>query len=300
METLDEYLRREYAGYSYSRYEARPATRSKSCAAALRSGTARWPALAGMSALHRSAVLAALTDRRQAAFWRRCALRRDGEPAHERARADGRRDSLFVDVCDLAAVEKGGERRTSRLHPDGDDLKSTAARGLDRGLGEIREAAGARAGGGSTTFATPLLASPLELGRTIVAHSVTKYLAGSSGTCWAAIAVSDEAHLETNSQPVENPGAGVGAVRELSHDARHQDVSAAHGTASAPTPVRVASWLAGYIRASSGSIFPETRRILTRLQYASSSRRACNGAIVSFELKGGAAGMYSASWIRSR
>jgi len=35
------------------------------------------------------------------------------------------------------------------------------------------------------TFATPLLVRPLELGASIVCHSVTKYLAG-HGTFWAA------------------------------------------------------------------------------------------------------------------
>jgi len=101
----------------------------------------------------------------------------------------------FVDVCDLAAVERAIAAQQPGCVP-----METISNPLLR-VGDVaRIAEMARAAGAAllvdNTFGTPLLVRPLELGANLVVHSVTKYLGG-HGDVLGGIVVSGEAHYET-------------------------------------------------------------------------------------------------------
>ena len=187
-------------------------------------------------------------------------------------------------MCDLDALRAAVAEAQAGLHPDGDDFQSAAARGRR----STRSPAIAREAGAAlvvdNTFATPLLVRPLELGAHFAVHSVTKYLAG-HGDVLGGVVVTDEQHFETLRSAVAHHRPGAGTVRELSDDARHQDLPAAHGAA-------VRQRLPGGVLAGGASA--GGARLLHRRSGASRRRRrsgACSrqdlyGAMVSFELQG--------------
>ena len=101
----------------------------------------------------------------------------------------------YVDVCDLAAVEKAiAERKPGCV------LMETMSNPLLRVGEPDRIAALARAAGAAlvvdNTFATPMLMRPLDLGANLVVHSLTKFLAG-HGDVLGGVVVSDAEHYET-------------------------------------------------------------------------------------------------------
>jgi cystathionine beta-lyase/cystathionine gamma-synthase len=193
IEELDRIFGREVPGYSYSRYDSPTSSALEELTTALESGHGSLACASGMSALH-IALLAALADRRKsilaadALYGATVSLLMNvlepmGVAVH------------FVDVCDLAAVEKAAAE-----HKPGCILMETVSNPLLR-VGSIAGLAGiARSAGAAlvvdNTFATPLLVRPLELGANIVVHSVTKYLAG-HGDVLGGVAISDQPHLET-------------------------------------------------------------------------------------------------------
>lgn len=100
-----------------------------------------------------------------------------------------------VDTCDLAAV-----RGALDEYKPGALLLETISNPLLR-VSAIDEIAGLCLGAGAalivdSTFATPLLMRPLELGANLVVHSLTKYLAGHGDVLGGAV-VSDAAHFDT-------------------------------------------------------------------------------------------------------
>jgi cystathionine beta-lyase/cystathionine gamma-synthase len=100
----------------------------------------------------------------------------------------------FVDCSDHAALEEALARPTRLLI-----LESPANPTLK--LTDIAAAAdlGRRAGARvlvDSTFTTPALMRPLELGAEIVVHSTTKYLDGHNATVGGAVCTNDEAFLE--------------------------------------------------------------------------------------------------------
>jgi cystathionine beta-lyase/cystathionine gamma-synthase len=104
-------------------------------------------------------------------------------------------ETRYIDTSDLAAVE-----RAIAAQKPGVVFMESISNPLLR-VGEIDRIAGfARAAGScfivDSTFATPMLLRPLDLGANIVVHSATKYLAG-HGDVLGGIVVSDEAHHET-------------------------------------------------------------------------------------------------------
>lgn len=104
-------------------------------------------------------------------------------------------DVTYVDMCDLDAVEKAIEK-----HQPGCVFTETMSNPLLR-VGRIDKIAEmARAGGAAfvvdSTFSTPMMIRPLDLGANIVVHSLTKYLAG-HGDVLGGVVVSDAEHHET-------------------------------------------------------------------------------------------------------
>jgi cystathionine gamma-synthase/methionine-gamma-lyase len=102
---------------------------------------------------------------------------------------------VYVDICDLPAVQQAIEKYqpgcvfmesvsnpTLRVPPIDEIAKLTRAAGASLMV--------------DSTFATPMLIRPLDLGANIVVHSATKYLAG-HGDVLGGIVTSDEEHHET-------------------------------------------------------------------------------------------------------
>ena len=103
-------------------------------------------------------------------------------------------DVTYVDMCDLDAVQK-----TIAAKQPGIVFMESISNPLMR-VGPIDKIAElARAAGAAlivdSTFSTPMMVRPLDLGANLVVHSATKYLAG-HGDVLGGIVVSDEAHNE--------------------------------------------------------------------------------------------------------
>ncbi len=282
MEELDRIFGREVPGYSYSRYDSPTSAAVEELCAALEGGHGSLACASGMAALH-IGVLAALTDRPKSIVASNAlygatvsllmtVLEPMGVAVH------------FVDVCDAAAVEKAVAE-----HKPGCILMETISNPLLRvgSVGAIAEIA--RAAGAAlvvdNTFATPLLVRPLELGAHIVAHSLTKYLAG-HGDVMGGVVISDEAHLETIRGlsrilgPVLGPFESYLTMRGIKTFPLRMERQCANAC-------RVASWLAGHpgverVYFPADPAHPDAATI--RQQFP----QGLYGAIVSFELKGAA------------
>jgi cystathionine gamma-synthase/methionine-gamma-lyase len=193
IEELDRIFAREQPGYCYSRYENPTAAALEELVASLENGHGALACASGMAALQ-VAVLAALADRRKSVVAADALygatvtlLTQVLEPLGVEVH--------FVNICDTAAVE----RAITTARP-GCVLMETISNPLLR-VGDLaRIAEPARAAGAAlvvdNTFATPLMVRPLDLGASLVVHSLTKYLAG-HGDVLGGIVVSDATHYET-------------------------------------------------------------------------------------------------------
>jgi cystathionine beta-lyase/cystathionine gamma-synthase len=280
MEELDRIFGREVPGYSYSRYDSPTSAALEELTTALESGHGSLACASGMSALH-MALLAALADRRKTILAADALygatvslLMKVLEPMGVSVR--------FVDVCDLAAVEKAAAE-----HKPGCILMETVSNPLLRvgsiaGIAKIAKAAGA-ALVVDNTFATPLLVRPLELGANIVVHSVTKYLAG-HGDVLGGVAVSDEAHLETMRSlsriigPVLGPFESYLTMRGIKTFPLRMERQCANAC-------RLASWLASHpgidrVHFLADPAHPDAATIQQEFP------QGLYGAMVGFELKG--------------
>jgi cystathionine gamma-synthase/methionine-gamma-lyase len=133
------------------------------------------------------------------------------------------------------------------------------------------------------TFATPLLVRPLELGANLVAHSVTKYLAG-HGDVLGGVVISDTEHLDTMRGlsriigPVLGPFESYMTMRGIKTFPLRMERQCANAC-------RVASWLAGHpgverVYFLADPAHPDAATI--RRQFP----QGLYGAMVSFELRG--------------
>ena len=192
MEQLDRIFGREEAGYCYSRYDNPTNSALEELAAALENGHGALACASGMAAIQ-IALTTSLIDRRKSVVAASALygatislLTKVMEPLGI--------EVTFVDICDLAAVEKLiAEKKPGCV------LMETVSNPLLR-VGEVdRVAKLAKAARAAlivdNTFATPLLVRPLELGANFAVHSATKYLAG-HGDVLGGIVVSDAEHWE--------------------------------------------------------------------------------------------------------
>jgi len=279
MEQLDRVFGRTEPGYSYSRYDNPTNAALEELCTSLEGGHGALACSSGMSAMH-VALLTALTDRRKsvvaadALYGATVSLLMNVlEPLGVAVR--------FVDICDLAAVEKA----IAEAKP-GCVLMETISNPLLR-VGQIdRVAAMVKAAGAvllvDNTFATPLLVRPLELGANLVVHSLTKFLAG-HGDVLGGVVVSDEANYETLRTlsrafgPVLGPFESYLAMRGIKTFAVRVERQCANAC-------RVASWLA-----TQPSIervhFPADPSHLDAAAIRRLLPEGLYGAIVSIELK---------------
>ena len=189
----DRIFAHEQHGYAYSRYANPTNDALEELVAALENGHGALACSSGMMALQH-ALTAALLERP-----RRVLCARDIYGATLKLLYDvmgpfGLQTEL-VDANDLAAVEAALDRfRPGALLVETISnplLRVADLAGLAR-LCRARKAALIV----DNTFATPLLARPMELGAHLVVHSSTKYLGGHGDTLGGLI-VSDEEHHET-------------------------------------------------------------------------------------------------------
>ena len=184
MEQLDRVFADEEKGYCYARYDNPSAGALETLLAALEGGDGALACASGMAALH-TAIVAALTDRRRSIVAANAMygatvglLMNVFEPTGV--------EVAFADVCDLDALRAA----VARAKP-GCILLETISNPLLR-VGDLAAIAAIAAEAGAAlvvdnTFATPLLAKPLELGAMYSVHSVSKYLAGHGDVLGGAV-----------------------------------------------------------------------------------------------------------------
>jgi len=204
---LDRIFAHELEGYSYSRYGNPTGAALEELVASLEGGHGALACASGMSALE-IAVLSALIGRPKSVVSADALygatinlFLRVFEPLGVKVR--------YVDVCDLGSLAG-----VIAEEKPGCILMETISNPCLR-VGAIdRIAALARASGAAlivdNTFATPLLARPLELGAHFVVHSLTKYLAGHGDVLGGAVVTGLE-HFENMRTLARTYGPLLGA-----------------------------------------------------------------------------------------
>lgn len=280
IEQLDRVFARTEPGYSYSRYTNPTNAALEDLCASLENGHGALACSSGMSAIQ-TALLAALADRRKSVLAADALYGATVNLLMSVLEPLGVAVS-FVDVCDLAAVEKAFAE-----NKPGCVLMETISNPLLR-VGQIDRVAQIAKGAGAAlivdnTFATPLLVRPLELGANFVVHSLTKFLSG-HGDVLGGVVVADEPNYEhlralaRTTGPVLGPYESYLAMRGIKTFAVRMERQCANAC-------RAASWLAdqpavGRVHFPADPRHPDAaviRRLLPEGQY---------GAIVTFELKG--------------
>jgi cystathionine beta-lyase/cystathionine gamma-synthase len=281
MAQLDRIFGGEEKGPSYIRYENPTTSALEELVNDLESGHGAIACASGMSALHVS-LLAALMDRPRRVVAAN-ALYGSSVSLLMNILGPLGIETTFADVCDLA----GFEQAVHEAKP-GAVLMETISNPLLRvgAVDKIAEIAG-KAGAPlivDSTFATPVLLRPLELGANIVVHSATKYLAG-HGDVLGGVIVADQANFEVikplsitlgpSMSPFESYLTMRG-IKTLSLRVERQCANAC----------RIASWLATHPRVErvyfSGDPAHPDAATVTRL-----FPKNLYGAVVSFELKDG-------------
>ncbi len=175
MEDLDRVFGGEQEGQSYSRYGNPTTDALEEQVAALEGGDFAQACSSGMAAIH-LALLAALTDRRRSIVAANVLYGQTITLLMNVLEPSGV-DVRFSDPCDLKAFESAvAEAKPACVLVETMSNPMMRVPALDR-VAEIARRHGAVLIVDST-FTTPVLMRPLELGADLVVHSATKYLAG--------------------------------------------------------------------------------------------------------------------------
>ena len=204
MEQLDRVFADEEKGYCYARYDNPSAGALEELMCVLEAGDAALACASGMAALH-TAILCALTDRRRSIVAANAMygatvslLMNVFEPSGVSVR--------FADICDLESLRAVvAEAQPGCIVMESISNPLLRVGEIDR-IDEIANQAGA-ALVVDNTFATPLLARPLELGAHFSVHSVSKYLAG-HGDVLGGVVVTARPHAD----PLRSLGRTIGPV----------------------------------------------------------------------------------------
>jgi cystathionine gamma-synthase/methionine-gamma-lyase len=280
MDTLDRVFSGEVGGPSYIRYSNPTTDALQQALTTLENGSGALACGSGMMALH-MAIHTALVDRRRSVVAAKALygatihlLVKILEPSGINVR--------FADFNNLAEVEAAVEEEKP-----GCLLVETISNPLLRVVEIDRLAEIARKAGAAlivdSTFATPYICRPLELGAHMVVHSLTKYLSGHGDMMGGAV-VSDSEHIGTLHSTASAIGPNLGPFESF---------LALRGIKTFPLRMerqcqnacKVASWLVSH--PSVGKVYfpgdphhPDsaiTRRLFPSGVY---------GAVISFELKG--------------
>ncbi len=189
IDNLDKVFAKELPGQSYSRYGNPTNDALEELVTALEGGAGSLACCSGMAALH-MAINVALIDRRRVILAPKLIygatigmLNKVFEPAGA--------ETVWADFDDPSAVEAAIAE-----HRPGVILMETIANPLLRVPAMHRIAKMANAAGVplvvDNTFATPLITRPLELGASMVVHSLTKYLSGHGDVLGGMVTASEE------------------------------------------------------------------------------------------------------------
>jgi cystathionine beta-lyase/cystathionine gamma-synthase len=278
-EKLDRVLGQEEAGYCYGRYDNPTLNALEELITDLEGGAGSLACASGMLALQ-TALLTALTDRPKRVL-AASALYGATTTMLTKILEPLGIDVQFVDVCDLAALE----RKLAAVRP-GCLVLETMSNPLLR-VGAIDRAADlSRATNTAVivdnTFATPLLVRPLELGANLVVHSVTKFLAG-HGDVLGGVVTADADHLPTLRAVNRTAGVGLGPF-EAYLTMRGVKTFVLRMERQCANACRIASWLGshpaiGRVYYPADPAHPDAETIARLLP------KGLYGAIVTFDLK---------------
>lgn len=276
---LDRVFANEIPGPSYSRYGNPTNQALEELVASLESGAGALACCSGMAALN-LAITTALIDRPRVIVAASAlygatinVLMKVLEPAGI--------ETVFVDFCDEEAVAAAiAEHRPGAL------LMETISNPLLRvaPIDQIAKMAG-EAGAQlivDSTFATPLIARPLETGADFVVHSLTKYLAG-HGDVLAGAVVTTEANLEPLRMLARSLGPQLGPF-EAYLSMRGIKTFPLRMQRQCANACRVATWLASH-PAIERVNFPGDPRHPDAAHIKRQFAPDLYGAMVSFEVK---------------
>ncbi len=279
MEDLERVFAGEKDGPSYARYGSPTRVALEELVRELENGAYAAACSSGMAALH-LAVLAALVDRPK---WVLAADALYASTPTMLLNIFGPLgvETAFVDICNLRAVEAAvAETKPGAIVVETISTPLLRVCEIDK-IAEIARRAGAVLIVDST-FSTPLLIRPLELGAGIVVHSATKYLGG-HGDVLGGVIVADQENGETvrtlarTLGPVMGPFESYLTMRGIKTLAVRVEKQCANAC-------KVASWLSTHPRVErvyfTGDPAHPDATTIRRLFPAS-----LFGAMVSFELK---------------
>lgn len=277
---LDRVFAGEVPGPSYSRHGNPTNDALEELIASLESGAGSLACSSGMAALH-LAITAALVDRRRVIL-AASALYGATITLITKVLEPAGIETVYADFCDEQAVAAAiAEHRPGAL------LAETISNPLLRVAPLDRIAAMAREAGAQlivdSTFATPLIVRPLELGANFVVHSLTKYLAG-HGDVLGGVVVSDAANLEAVRAFARTLGPQLGPF-EAYLSMRGIKTFPLRMQRQCGNACRIANWLATH-RAIERVNFPADPKHPDAPAIARIFAPDLYGAMVSFEVKG--------------
>ncbi|HYM13922.1 MAG TPA: PLP-dependent aspartate aminotransferase family protein [Bryobacterales bacterium] len=243
METLDRVFGGEIPGQNYSRYNNPTTNALEEQIAALENGEFAIAASSGMAALH-LALLAALADRRKSVIAGPVLYGATIRLLTEILEPTGVVVN-FADPNNPAAFEAAVAE-----HRPGCVLIETIANPMLRvapidTVVEIARRHGALVVVDST-FATPLLVRPLELGADIVVHSLTKYLSGHGDVLGGVLVTREE--FRRTLQAISRTVGGVLGPFEAYLAMRGAKTFVLRMSRQCANACRVATWLAAHPR----------------------------------------------------
>ena len=277
---LERVFANEIPGPNYARHGNPTNEALEELVASLEAGAGALACSSGMAALN-LAITAALLDRRRVIL-AASALYGATINMLTRVLEPSGIETFFVDFNDEQATAAAiAEHRPGAL------LMETISNPLLRVAPLDRIAAMAKDAGAQlivdSTFATPLIVRPLELGAAFVVHSLTKYLSG-HGDVLGGIVVTDSANIEAvrtlarSLGPVLGPFEAYLAMRGVKTFPVRMERQCANSC-------RVANWLATHTaieRVYFPSDLAHPDAVIVKRIFAPN----LYGAIVSFEVKG--------------
>ncbi len=284
MEDLDKVFGGEKQGQSYSRYGNPSTDALEEQVAALEGGDFAQACSSGMAAIH-LALLAALTDRRKSIVAANVLygqtitlLMNVLEPSGVEVR--------FADPCDLESFESAvADSKPACVLVETMSNPMMRVPPLDR-VAEITRRRGAVLIVDST-FTTPVLMRPLELGADIVVHSATKYLAG-HGDALGGVLIAGEEFRPTLDVLGRTLGMNLGPF-EAYLTMRGIKTLPLRVERQCRNTVRVAAWLKQHPRIERihfpGDAEHADHEIARRLFATGEDGQALYGGILSFEVK---------------
>jgi cystathionine beta-lyase/cystathionine gamma-synthase len=280
VEQLDRIFGLEEEGPSYARYDNPTRSALEELMQGLESGAGAVACASGMSALHLG-LLTALMDRPKRAL---AAAGMYGSTGSMLMNIFGPMgvETSFVDVCDLAAFEAAlAEVKPGVVIVETISNPLLRVPSLDK-IAQITRKAEVPLLVDST-FATPILIRPLELGVNMVVHSATKYLAGHGDVLGGVIIADQESYkalrpIARTLGPVMSPFDCYLTMRGIKTLALRVERQCANAC-------KIAQWLAAHPRVErvyfTGDPAHPDAATVARL-----FPKNLTGGLISFEIKG--------------